>query len=400
MQQITIAECTRVLMLEFEQNGYSENTRREKSLTFGNIDRWFRKNGSIYYDCNLAREYEASVVAKFEAGVFAKTRRNSLLNGMRYISEYAETGTITLSKRRAPALLSDYFQGVLDLVLNNDQWTDAKRRNVGYAAHTYFRWLQQNGILTLSAVNDDVLRKYIIRCADCMTPGSLDTIRRNLKHVHGFLHELGIIEHNYADTLSFTTPAMHRIQKPIPADDIAEVLAAVDRSTSTGKRDFAMILLATVTGLRSVDIRKLAFSDIDWVNGEIRLVQSKTGNTLALPLTTDVGEAIQDYILNGRPASDLPNIFLSAKSPHIALHSHGLYNAFNKYREKLGRPVCAVHCLRRAVGTNMVVAGIPVTTVAQVLGHSRISATKQYISLDSAHLKQCALDFTGLPDRR
>ena len=60
-----------------------------------------------------------------------------------------------------------------------------------------------------------------------------------------------------------------------------------------------------------------------------------------------------------------------------------------KYREKLGRPVCAVHGLRRAVGTNMVVAGIPVTTVAQVLGHSRISATKQYISLDSAHLKQC-----------
>ena len=160
-----------------------------------------------------------------------------------------------------------------------------------------------------------------------------------------------------------------------------------------------MILLATVTGLRSVDIRRLAFSDIDWVNGEIRLVQSKTGNTLALPLTTDVGEAIQDYILNGRPASDLSNIFLSAKSPHVPLQDRGLYSAFNKYREKLGRPVCAVHGLRRAVGTNMVVAGIPVTTVAQVLGHSRISATKQYISLDSAHLKQCALDFTGLPDR-
>ena len=399
MQQITIEECTQVLMLEFEQNGYSENTRREKAITFGNIDRWFRKNGSAYYDSNLAHKYESSVIEKYEAGIFDKGRRNSLLNGMRYVSEYAENRTITLSKRRVPVLLSDYYQNILDLVLSNDQWTEAKRRNVGYAAHTYFRWLQNNDVHALSEVNDDLLRKYIIRCADCMTPGSLDTIRRNLKHVHIFLHELGVIENSFTDTLSFTTPAMHRIQKPIPSDDIADVLADIDRSTSTGKRDFAMILLATVTGLRAVDIRKLSFSDIDWVNGEIRLVQSKTGNTLALPLTTDVGEAIQDYILNGRPASDLPNIFLSAKSPHVALQAHGLYNAFNKHRVKLGRPVCAVHGLRRAVGTNMVVAGIPVTTVAQVLGHSRISATKQYISLDSAHLKQCALDFTGLPDR-
>ena len=400
MQQITIEECTQALMAEFEKHGYSENTRREKAITFGYIDRWFRENGSATYDSNLACKYETAVLEKYEAGKIDKSRRNSLLNNMRYVSEYAEHRTITLSKRRSPVLLSDYFQDIMNMVLSNDQWTEAKRRNVGHAAHTYFRWLQSFDVHSLSEVNDDILRKYLICCTDRMAPGSLDTIRRSLKHLHFFLNEMGIIDSNFADPLSFTTPAMHRIHKPIPADDIAEVLAAIDRSTSTGKRDFAMILLATVTGLRAVDIRKLSFSDIDWVNGEIRLVQSKTGNTLALPLTTDVGEAIQDYILTGRPTSDLPNIFLSAKSPHVALQEHGLYSAFNKHRVKLGRPVCAVHGLRRAVGTNMVVAGIPVTTVAQVLGHSRISATKQYISLDSVHLKQCALDFTGLPDRR
>ena len=42
-----------------------------------------------------------------------------------------------------------------------------------------------------------------------------------------------------------------------------------------------------------------------------------------------------------------------------------------------------------------VVAGIPVTTVSQVLGHSGIDPTKQYISLDSVHLKECALDLNG-----
>lgn len=83
----------------------------------------------------------------------------------------------------------------------------------------------------------------------------------------------------------------------------------IDRSTAMGKRDYAMIMTAAVTGIRSVDIINLTFDAIDWINGEIRIIQHKTGKTLALPLTTDVGEAIQDYILNGRPKSDLPFVF-------------------------------------------------------------------------------------------
>ena len=54
------------------------------------------------------------------------------------------------------------------------------------------------------------------------------------------------------------------------------------------------------------------------------------------------------------------------------------------------------HSLRRSVGKNMITAGIPVTTVAQILGHDNINSTKKYISLDNRHLKECALDFTGI----
>lgn len=45
----------------------------------------------------------------------------------------------------------------------------------------------------------------------------------------------------------------------------------------------------------------------------------------------------------------------------------------------------------------MVISGVPVTTVAQVLGHSSIEPTKQYISLDSVHLKECALNLAAIP---
>jgi len=59
-----------------------------------------------------------------------------------------------------------------------------------------------------------------------------------------------------------------------------------------------------------------------------------------------------------------------------------------------------LYSLRRALGRNMVIAETPVTTVAQVLGHTDIENTKQYISLDTKHLKVCALSFDGIMPRR
>jgi integrase len=115
-----------------------------------------------------------------------------------------------------------------------------------------------------------------------------------------------------------------------------------------------------------------------------------------LPLTTDVGVAVRDYILNSRPESSLANVFLRTNAPIREVSHPILYGQFNSYRAKIGLPKCSFHGLRRALGSNMVISGAPVTIVAQVLGHSDIDSTKQYISLDTIHLKECALDFTGI----
>ncbi len=400
MQLITIKECSNTIMAEFERNQYAENTLRTKAIAFNCINRWFLDHGTPYYDKDIAVAYEEYVFGRYQRGEIQKPQKNTQINAMRYISEYAETGTVTLGNRKTPSLLCKYYFDIREAVIRNEDWSASQRKNISHATHTYFRWLQDRDINSLMLVTEGILRTYIMECADRLNPGSLDAIRRSLKHLHQFLYEKGYTQINLTPVLSFSTPPMRRIQRPVPIEEIAAVLSIIDRNTPTGKRDFAMILLATVTGLRCVDICKLSFSDIDWVSGEIRLKQSKTGNYLALPLTTDVGEAVKDYILNGRPSSQLNTVFLSAKSPYRVTQTHSLHNQFNHYRSLVGLPNCPIHGLRRAVGTNMVIAGIPVSTVAQVLGHTHIAATKQYISLDSVHLKQCALDFSRLPKRR
>jgi len=230
-----------------------------------------------------------------------------------------------------------------------------------------------------------------------MTVRSIDTIRRSLKKFHLYAFETGLTSNSYQDVLSFTVPPEHRIQKPAQADDVATVLSLIDRDTPKGKRDYAMILLAAVLGLRSIDIATLCLDEINWAAGEIVLKQTKTGKWLALPLTVDVGTAIQDYILNARPKTEEPYVFLRMKSPATQIGRSVPYTALKTYVTKAGLPQMQFHGLRRMLGTNLVVEGVPVTTVAQILGHSSIEPTKQYVSLDSPRLKECALGLSGLP---
>jgi integrase len=158
-----------------------------------------------------------------------------------------------------------------------------------------------------------------------------------------------------------------------------------------------MILLATITGLRTIDVVKLQLNSIDWLNGEIRLVQEKTGKALALPLTTDVGKALCDYILNARPNSKASNVFLSTKVPYGELANCSPGMRLRKYRVDAGfPPEIGFHSLRRSIATNMITSGVPITTLVQTLGQTNIESARPYIALDSKNLKECALDFTGI----
>jgi integrase len=91
-----------------------------------------------------------------------------------------------------------------------------------------------------------------------------------------------------------------------------------------------MFLLALRTGLRSIDIINLKLSDIKWKTNVIEIVQEKTGMPLVLPLLSDVGNAIADYILNGRPYSQLPHIFLQTQAPYQSLAGHSTCYAISR----------------------------------------------------------------------
>jgi integrase len=168
---------------------------------------------------------------------------------------------------------------------------------------------------------------------------------------------------------------------------------AIDRKRAMGKRDYAMLLLATRLGLRSSDIRLLRFSSLDWDNNLITLQQYKTKRPVELPLLTDVGEAIIDYVRHGRPKSDSKYVFLRASAPYEPLTNTGM---FNKYFGRTGLSLAkrrrGGHAMRHSLATNMLKKGTPIAVISDLLGHANSVTTMKYIHLNINGLMKCTMD--------
>ncbi len=161
-------------------------------------------------------------------------------------------------------------------------------------------------------------------------------------------------------------------------------------------RDRAIILLSMLTGLRSSDIVSLEIKDIDWSNDTISVVQRKTGTLLMLPLVPAVGNAIMTYLLNDRPKSSNPKLFLRYDAPYKPLEGHSSCYAITKKVFDLagireGKQRKGLHLLRHHTASKMLSKGVAIQTISSLLGHTDPDTTKLYLSTDREKMLGCCL---------
>ena len=178
--------------------------------------------------------------------------------------------------------------------------------------------------------------------------------------------------------------------------DVQRIVAAVDRSTPVGRRDYAVLLLAARYGLRPCDIRQLTLDQIDWRRGSIDIRQAKTGRPLMLPLLGDVADALTAYLRDGRPSSASRVIFIRHRAPFepfvaennlstimgTALRRAGL-------AERPGRR--GLYVFRHTLATRLLAAGQPLKTIADVLGHASTDTTYGYTRVELDALRSVAI---------
>jgi len=232
------------------------------------------------------------------------------------------------------------------------------------------------------------------------------TVEQKLCALRSFLRfasEEGLLEVGVLDAV----PAVKsRKQTRIPSvwdpADVSMLLEAVDRDNPCGKRDYAMILLVTRLGLRSIDIKRLELSDFDWPANRLSIVQAKTGGLVWLPLLKDVGWAVIDYIRNGRPVCDCPQVFIRHTAPigPFSDQDH-LHQILVKHARVAHVPLGekrrhGMHSLRHTLATRLMEDGTPIEQIADILGHQSVESTGVYLKSSLGLLANCALDPDGL----
>jgi len=223
-----------------------------------------------------------------------------------------------------------------------------------------------------------------------------------LHYVRDFLKYLYEYEHIETD-LSVAVPKIaapfRKVYQGFSDGEIRKLLAAVDRNTLMGKRDYAIMTLAAQTGLRAVDVVNLKRSDIDWRKREIHISQSKTGKPLCLTLEAESGNAIYDYLINARQNCDISNVFLRVQYPLEALNPIATQSIVKKYMDIAGivpdkHQRYGFHSFRRSFGTRLLESGTPIHMLSQLLGHFDLNSSRPYTSASEQGLKECSLPLT------
>lgn len=180
-------------------------------------------------------------------------------------------------------------------------------------------------------------------------------------------------------------------------EEVRQLLAVIDRSNAIGKRDYAMLLLAVLLGMRAGDICALKFKNLDWRQKLITYTQQKTKKTNTLPLLPIIGDAIIDYLKNGRLDSDCDNVFIRHIHPYGEFQSStSLSENLKRYMKYAGLTVKkrkTAHSLRHTLASTLLYDGTPLMTISNILGHNCPKTTSVYTKVDLPALRKCALSY-------
>jgi site-specific recombinase XerD len=367
---------------------YSEVTINHYMMVIGWLEKFLEGYGEEYYSQEMGQRFIAEYRLQ---GNHAPTLFQCAKTAIRRIDEVIENKSFTPCFRetaeKCPPRFFDWYSKYIEHLENrkySKSTITTRRRYAGQLLGRLPETVLSLGDLTATDLYNTFTQHE-------WPSVSLSTARC----LFAYLFKNGVTE---AD-MSVCVPRPRR-PRSLPsiysAYEVTRLLSSVDCNTSMGKRDYAILMLASHLGLRSSDIVNLSFSDIDHVSKSIEIVQVKSERPITLVMNSDVEDAITDYIQNGRPQSSSDKIFIGTQAPYAPISAGSGYAVVRRYFDIAGIAAQGrrrgPHALRASFATALVGQGVPYAVVQEALGHEDPESAKHYVRVDVRRLRSCALD--------
>jgi len=402
-----ITEGLKELLLE---NHYNPATIRFYEREWKKIQTFLiTEYGDTGYEMERGLKYlekQYNLINRYNDGTLSQ-QRVQLLRVVHMLEDYSLHKVLTRRyyASKNPLVLNEGYSSLFSEYaefLDSSELSASTINHYKSIATVFMDYLTQRKVLSVGKITMDTCNSYLKTLAGY----SFKTVEQNVcgvRHFLRFLNSSGKIMVDYAEKIHMPPVSKSaKIPSAWQADELRAMLSAIDRSSPIGKRDYAMIILACVLGLRIGDIKNLRFSSFNWEEKKLSIIQHKTHRPLTLPIPDAVGWAVIDYIRYGRPCyyeSDI--IFLKHMPPFdpVGDENH-MQQQITRYMRKAGidqrsKKRSGFHSLRHSTGSLLLEMETPLPVITDILGHTDSNVTSIYLKTDLQKLAECILSPEG-----
>lgn len=284
-------------------------------------------------------------------------------------------------------------------------WLSDRRGLAGCTVEGYFEeaerflaWCRQHcGVVDQLDLSLAQIDQYLQHRAKRMRRTSLKQVSMRLCSFLRFLYRDGYLPADLSGrVIKPTLYEYESIPSVLRPDDIIQVLKTTRRDRSIrGRRDYAILSLLAMYGLRAGEVVRLSLDDINWRTETILIRHSKVRGATVLPLLPSVGDALLAYLRGGRPRTNSREIFIRMSAPMRGFARGSSLHALVRRRLAAAgvRPVGkrGPHVFRHAHAVGLLRAAVPTKTIGDLLGHRGSRSTAIYLKLDTDELRAISL---------
>lgn len=397
----TLSELVTGLDAELGRLGYKDSTLDWYRGCWRRMGRFFADRGVEEFSLDLAMAWVDEVCGFFDKERTGTLKPNDiyLFRVAQMLGDFAVHGAVLRRYCRSVDKLT--VEGAATVARFQAWLRDADRavstvRTYGTLAGEFVAFVGTHG--GLARCDARVVEAFVATLAGYQ----IKTVEQKLCAVRSFLRFAsaeGLVDAAVLDTVpTVSVRRQARIPSVWDPHDVARIVEAIDRGNPCGKRDYAIIMLVARLGLRTIEVKRLQFAHFDWPGNRLCVVQAKTGHRVQLPLLKEVGWAVIDYIRNGRPVCDCPQVFVRHTAPIGPFSdSDHLHQILVKHARVAHVPVSdkrrhGMHSLRHTLATRLMEDGTPIEQIADILGHQSVRSTGVYLKSSLGLLSSCALD--------
>lgn len=287
--------------------------------------------------------------------------------------------------------LLEYLISIKNLSKNTQQsYRDTLRLLIPFASKKVHKSIEK---LLVEDINNNIIKGFLLdleKNRNC----SVSTRNQRLSALHSFAKFVGI---NSPEHTEWCRQIMNIPSKRGESNlityltklEMDALLAAPDKNTAQGMRDYILLLFLYNTGARADEVANLTIADLNLAHAKNRdlstvLIKGKGNKLRRCPLWVQTTNMLSKIIQN-RDGQE--QVFLNRyKEP---LTRFGIYNMVKRYVKKIREQIPSLikkrispHTVRHTTATHLLQAGVDINTIRAWLGHVSINTTNIYAEVD------------------